>query len=221
MLDRVNPMSTENRSKLEALRAEMAEAEKLGLVLQAGNKQSEIETFLLNNRKGWIQNVKQVHRLPPVVAACFEARCEGKNPEGYEGRTLPTLTFKQCAGLAKKFMEDLSNLDDRGLPKFSKNNPGPAFTEAFSKLENAPTKGAAEPSAKAMQRQEIIKEAEGKVFGSELATELALRHAGDARRDINRLAKYAHISKVAETLEARDPEFWAACVARYEEIIRA
>jgi hypothetical protein len=72
-----------------------------------------------------------------------------------------------------------------------------------------------------MQRQEIIKEAEGKVFGSELATELALRHAGDARRDINRLAKYAHIAKVAETLEARDPEFWAMCVARYEEVIRA
>jgi hypothetical protein len=188
MLDRISPMKATARKELESKRANLAALEAKG-----GNKKAiitlakEIEDFQFNYRRGKIQNAHHAYRCPNIVMHALYFKETGDHPEGVSEKIfLPhRITMNDIKMLWKAFEVDLEETDDKGLPKYSKITPGPAFTAKWDEVcEATRTRDAESEAGQTRARAKSHKELEVESKSKWMSTGFKLLTLYHANEDV-------------------------------------
>ena len=204
LLESLNPMKGDKRVKYEEL-------------LEAGKKE-DADTFLFEYRRGLIQPMTTVYRLPEKVAQAQYALHSGEFAPDVQPFVIPTkITNGDIKGLYKAFEADLKLVADNGAPQFSKYASGPNFNEAWQALvdrteDNKPIR------AKAMSAKAISEQVSSGKMTSELGVMLCQQHAGNkvTQKHMNALNKEYTF---ADVVRKHDAKLWEQVQKRGKEIL--
>jgi len=217
LMDRLHPMKATARLEYDRLQDLCNGLEGDSFVIA----RNTADVYLLKYRRGLVQGLNNAHRCPEIVMAALWSKATGKNPDGYTGKRLISLTGNNVTALLKAYNIDLE-IQDGGVSKYSRIMPGPAFWEAWEKIDQAnikreENKKNGTPAAKSKSSKDLTEEA-GQ-WNSTLARRLCLYHAGDKAQkdgliDLDRAALFTEIMK------EKAPETWAVFVTEAENLIK-
>ena len=167
-------------------------------------------------RRGLTQFFKQIVGCPTQVMDALKYADDGVLPSwAADKEAIPKISKANVKKLYDAHLEDLKVKDERGLPKYTLDDPGPEFLRAWSDAVEATQNKKTETRTKAWSGQ-MMKDQSNK-FVSDGFRALCQVHAGE---DIKIApAQYDQMLKVAETLRENDPEFWKGCVEKANAIL--
>ena len=123
LIDEIAPMNAESRSKMDKAEA-----------------QSEKDDILFKNRRGFIQNLHRIWRLPKQVHDNFKDL-------KVRGEAEIKLTTTNITALAKAFTADIKNASEEGQKPgtYTKHNPGPEYNKKWAEVVTDAKKKAKAP----------------------------------------------------------------------------
>lgn len=198
------PFRGKNKDKVEELTQKLSEASPL----EAVKLQKQINVCIKNFHRGRVQGLKKVWRLPEIVTQARFFQACGQRPEGVSPTEyLPRLTDGNVSTLLKAFEKDLKIVDDLGLAKHSRRNPGPDFYKAWDAIceeDQKPTSTTVR--SKAMAGGKIRDSAA--TYNSVGFRAMCALHCGD-NPDVGPAVKEAdELLYTAELISKHEPELW-------------
>jgi len=166
----------------------------------------EIRKLVHETYKGQLQASIAVWKCPPVVAECLR-HLEAKEPLPKGVKCPAKLTYADVKKLAKALEEDCQILDDKGVPKHSKGNPGPNFNREWAeRLKAEAKKGEKRP--KAMSANAMQEQLDSGAWDSEGFKLLTQQHAG--KQDVKGLKAADEKLYLVDLVVKHKPEVWKA-----------
>jgi hypothetical protein len=227
LMDRMKPMKADKLKKYQGMLADAALWVEKGNPTNAKEKQAEAEKFLLDYRRGMVQNLHNAYRCPHLVMAAlyFKATHErpSKDEEFYTEAPLPMgITYQHVNSLWKAFEKDLTLLKD-GKQVHNRRIPGPEFNAKWKVICDELAKKSSDeadgtPRAKAMSAGEMESELKEGKWQSGFGQLLTRYHRKESGVDMNTLKTLDRIAYFAELLSERSPDNWVASVKLAEAI---
>lgn len=227
LMDRMKPMKADKLKKYQGMLADAALWVEKGNPTNAKEKQAEAEKFLLDYRRGMVQNLHNAYRCPHIVMAAlyFKATSErpSKDEEFFTEAALPMgLTYQHVNSLWKAFEKDLTILKD-GKQVHNRRIPGPEFNAKWKVICDELAKKASDaesdtPRAKAMSAGEMESELKEGKWQSGFGQLLTRYHRKESGVDVNTLKTLDKLCYFAELLSERSPDTWAKSVQLAEAI---
>jgi len=224
LLEKFTPMKADVRKEWLAKLEQVKIAREAGQFEWAVQLQNEAEAFLLNNRRGKIQNLHNAFRCPDIVMQALWYKATGElhpdTPADFKNTMPKGLTYAHVNQLYKAFKNDLES-DEEGL--VTKANPGSQFwakwQEICEKLQQAAKeKLAGKKRPKAMNATDMMKDVEEGTWSSQGFRRLTEFHAGKSV-DKTELAKMDAVCHTAEIIKDGDPDLWQNVVDTAQAII--
>jgi ParB/Sulfiredoxin domain len=229
LMDRMKPMKADKLKKYQGMLADAQLWLEKGNKANAKEKQAEAEKFLLDYRRGYVQNLHNAYRCPHIVMAALYLKATGERPTKDEEFAvdekvfLPVgLTYQHVNSLWKAFEKDLTILKD-GKQVHNRRVPGPEFNAKWKVIcdELAKKAEASEdgtPRAKAMSAGDMETELKEGKWHSAFGQLLTRHHRKETGVDMTQLVTLDKVAYFAELLSERAPEEWAASVKLAEAI---
>lgn len=229
LMDRIKPMKADKAKKYRQMLADAELRKEQGNMLEYNAKIQEAYTFLLNYRRGMIQNHAAAYECPDVVMASLYFKSTGERPPQESGfavdkdEVIPDgLTYDHVKKLRAAFAKDLDTRVD-GVCPYTKRVPGPEFlgkweeikVEMKQKTEDASSKTPRDKAMSAGDMDEEIKKAKWSSKGFQLLTR---HHRNEKDIDMTVLKGLDSIANIAELLATRAPDEWVNCVKLGEAI---
>jgi len=211
VLDTVYPLEPSARKKKDAFDEKIAEARGMAKV----KLEAEKAEWYLGYRRGIIQNHVRIVRTPKVIWATEYYKAEGEKPEGFDGVNLPSrLTQSQIRKLDKAHKADMDDVTSKvnGISKFSREIPGPLFSDLWASILEAEAKEGPMKAvrAKAMSAKDMRTELTEGAWKSEGFRRLTAHHSGE---EIEGLTQADAMLYYAELASKYAKDAWKACVA--------
>ena len=183
--------------------------------------QAEIDTQILEYRRGKVQGLKAYYTNPNIIMDCLFLETYGKLPECYEdGASLPILTQAHVKKLAKQFRSDIESYNKGDLSdKPTKFKPSHNWVELFQSIqreadEKEETKKS-EP-VKSMSRADIVKPLKDGKIDSNAMEQVIKYHGADKSIDAGIIVNVDKDMQVVEYAKANLADEWQALVNAYE-----
>lgn len=229
LMDRIQPMKADAAKKYRQMLADAELWKEKGNLTEQKNKLAEAYTFLLNYRRGKVQNLSAAFDCPDVVMASLYFKATGERPSDVSGfsvgkdEELPDgVTYEHVKKLKTAFAKDME-VKENGTNKYSKRMPGPEFLAKWNEIK-ADLKKKADDSAdkvvrdKAMSSGDMEKELTASKWNSKGFQILTRHHRNEKDVDMAQLKSYDQIAYFAELLSVRAPKEWAECLKLAEAI---
>jgi len=223
LLDRLIPMKSNKRKKLEEMRANLAALQVKGDTKNADIQERAILDFIFEYRRGVCQNLHNAYRCPEIVMAALYFKETAEYPEGVKKSVaLPSrITTADVTKLYKAFKEDLEQVDAKGARKFNQKLPGPVFNAKWKDvLQDSEDKENAKSGtrAKSKSHKDLMKEA-GEKWNSSGFQMLTQFHANE---DIEMalLKQEDALLFAAEVLSERAPKEWGDILLLMEDLVK-
>jgi hypothetical protein len=229
LMDRIQPMKADASKKYRQMLSDAELWKEKGNLTEQKAKLAEAYTFLLNYRRGKIQNLSAAFDCPDVVMAALYFKATGERPSKESGfavgdkETLPDgVTYEHVKKLKASFGKDLLVLEN-GTSKYNKRTPGPEFIAKWNEIL-ADLKKKADDSEgkvirdKAMSAGDMETELKSSKWNSKGFQILTRHHRNEKDVDMAQLKGYDQVAYLAELLSVRAPKEWADCVKLAEAI---
>lgn len=169
-------------------------------------------------RRGYVQALRAAWQCPDVVMEALRYKATGILPDGKDEADMPRLTNAIVTKLSKTFGDDMGILNQNGVPKHSKIDPGPGFNAAWKDQVEKTIKNAGKEKnirAKAWGGTKILDQV--KVLASLTLKALCLQHAG---KDVNASAIIEADMEMYyfELIKKHDPDLFAETINVGKEI---
>jgi hypothetical protein len=222
LMNRIKPMKADKRKELDLLKKDIITYEETGRFDDIPEKKRQIAQLQLDYRKGWIQNMKAIHRCPHLVMATMWLKATGeRNWKGTltieiaEKVYLPSrLQVDQAKNkLWPAFKKDLA-ISVNGACPYNKRVPGPNFNEAWDAICDKSKERESEPEtvrAKAYSKEELTTDSEK--YDSQGFKMLCSFHRRDPEVDPNRLKELDQVAYFAEIVAEGSPDEWKQFLA--------
>ena len=229
LMDRIKPMKADKAKKYRQMLADAELRKEQGNLLEYNAKIQEAYTFLLNYRRGMMQNHAAAFECPDVVMAALYFKSTGERPPQESGfavdknEVIPDgLTYDHVKKLRTAFGKDLDTRVDGACP-YNKRVPGPEFlskweeikAEIMQKAIDSASKTTRDKAMSAGEMDEEIKKAKWASKGFQLLTRY---HRNEKDIDMTVLKGLDLIANIAELLSTRAPDEWVNCVKLGEAI---
>lgn len=224
LLDSVMPMKANKRKKLDELRTQLEQL----IAVDADPKlivakEAEIVTFIFEYRRGAVQNLHNTYRCPEIVMAALFFKETGEYPEGFDKSVLlpARITTADVTKLYKAFTGDLEEVDAKGVCKFNKILPGPAFDVKWAEvLKDSQEKVDAKPGDrnKSKSYKDLSAEAKGK--WNSTGFQLLTKYHANEEIEVATLKQEDALLFVAEILSERSPDEWAEAVELSKGLVK-
>ena len=169
----------------------------------------EIRKLVHETYKGQLQASIAVWKCPPRVAECLR-HLEAKEPLPKGVKCPAKLTYGDVKKLAKALEEDCKILDDGGVPKHSKGNPGPNFSRQWAETLKVVKKEGTR--AKAMSANAMQEQLDSGAWDSEGFKLLTQQHSG--KQDVKGLKAADEKLYLVDLVVKHKPEVWKAFKAQ-------
>lgn len=229
LMDRIQPMKADASKKYRQMLSDAELWKEKGNITEQKAKLAEAYTFLLNYRRGKIQNLSAAFDCPDVVMAALYFKATGERPNKESGfavpekETLPDgITYEHVKKLKASFGKDLLVLEN-GTCKYNKRTPGPEFIAKWNeiladlkkKAEDADGKVVRDKAMSAGDMEAEIKSSKWNSKGFQILTR---HHRNEKDVDMAQLKSLDQVAYLAELLSVRAPKEWADCVKLAEAI---
>lgn len=174
----------------------------------------EIRKLIHETYKGQLQASIAVWKCPKIVSICLE-HLEANEPLPKGIKCPAKLTYGDVKKLSAAIEEDCKILDDKGMPKHSKGNPGPNFTGLWAEMLKAETKKD-EIRTKAMSSKDMQAQLTSGAWDSDGFKLLTMQHSGD--KDVKGLKAADEMLRLCELVKKHEPKAWAEFKAKGEGI---
>lgn len=198
MIDRIAPMKDKNRKEYEAITDPKLAAE-----------------YYAKYRRGYVQTLHNIARLPHQAMAAYFLHAAGHLPEGAPEVEYPVggVSQGQAVSLWNAHSEDLKILGTDGLPVHSQIRPGPAFLARWEAIIASNKKSAEDkangvkvpPKAKAMSAEKLLEELKSGKWYSKLSKTHVKRASGSEVASIQELDADCY---KAELVKENNPDLW-------------
>jgi len=229
LMDRIQPMKADASKKYRQMLSDAELWKEKGNLTEQKAKLAEAYTFLLNYRRGKIQNLSAAFDCPDVVMASLYLKATGERPPKESGfavgdkEVIPNgITYEHVKKLKAAFAKDLAVLEN-GTSKYNKRVPGPEFIAKWNEIL-ADLKKKAEDSEnqvirdKAMSAGDMEVELKSSKWNSKGFQILTRHHRNEKDVDMAQLKSLDQTAYIAELLSARAPKDWSECVKLAEAI---
>jgi len=229
LMDRIQPMKADAAKKYRQMLSDAELWKEKGNLTEQKSKLAEAYTFLLNYRRGKIQNLSAAFDCPDVVMASLYLKATGERPSKESGffvgekEVLPDgITYEHVKKLKTAFAKDLTTLEN-GTSKYNKRTPGPEFIAKWNEII-ADLKKKADDSEnqvirdKAMSAGDMEAEIKSSKWNSKGFQILTRHHRNEKDVDMAQLKALDQVAYLAELLSVRAPKEWADCVKLAEAI---
>jgi hypothetical protein len=223
LMDRVAQLKGKAKEKIDALRAAVTEARDAGDYREVVRREDKLEDELFTTRRGMVQNLNRVRKSPKLIEASMYYLYVGTVPDGYEAEQLiKSLTNRDIRKLAEEHVKDIDikvegNLDESGVPKYSRDIPGPNFWKLWNEIKAAKAgESTGEPRPKAMSANAMSEEIKDGKYRSAIAILVTRRHAGEQDIDTTEADSRAYY---ADMVAKHAPDVWSDVEKRAKDII--
>jgi hypothetical protein len=229
LMDRIQPMKADAAKKYRQMLSDAELWKEKGNLTEYRAKLAEAYTFLLNYRRGKIQNLSAAFDCPDVVMAALYFKSTGERPPKESGFAVPEkevipngITYEHVKKLKAAFAKDLAVIEN-GTSKYNKRVPGPEFLAKWNEIiadlkKKADDAEGKVPRDKAMSAGDMESELKSSKWNSKGFQILTRHHRNEKDVDMAQLKGYDQIAYTAELLSSRAPKEWADCVKLAEAI---
>jgi hypothetical protein len=229
LMDRIQPMKADAAKKYRQMLSDAELWKEKGNLTEQKAKLAEAHTFLLNYRRGKIQNLSAAFDCPEIVMAALYFKSTGERPNKESGfavgekEVIPNgITYEHVKKLKAAFAKDLLTLEN-GTSKYNKRTPGPEFMAKWNEIIADLAKKASDSENqvardKAMSAGDMEAEIKSSKWNSKGFQILTRHHRNEKDVDMAQLKALDHVAYLAELLSVRAPKEWTDCVKLAEAI---